>query len=149
AVFLRRLLDAASRRRTVGLLVVAGLLAGQTAVRPELRLAPALVGHRLLDGLPRVGVLGLGAGAELLLAAGARRRVGVDAHGALVHAGIGDAERLDQVAQRRHVCAGYLGGALACADDGLGDDLDQRHARTVAVDQRPRRAMDAARGAAQ
>ena len=63
------------------------------------------------------------------------RDVGVTAQRALLHAHVADVERLERGAELTQVGAGLLGRA----DVGLAHALDERHARTVEVDQRQRR----------
>ena len=59
-----------------------------------------------------------------------------------------DVQRTHDVADSAHVSAGDLRSAVARTLDRLGDDLDQRHAGTVVVDQRMVGAFDAAVGTA-
>ena len=127
---------------------MAGLLDHFPTVLQDRGLALHLKAHGLLDGLQGVDVLRLGAGAEFFLANRAQGHVGVATHAALVHARVGDAEGLDQLAQCADVGLGHLGCALAGADDRLGHDLDQGDARAVAVHQRRGGAGDAAGGGA-
>ena len=79
--------------------------------------------------------------AQLLAAGRAHRDVAVDAQAALLHVDVGDAELAHRLAQQPRP-GGRLGGA---AQVGLGDDLDQRRAAAVEVDQRGAGAVDAAR----
>ena len=55
-------------------------------------LAAHLVAHRHLDARERVDVLGLGAGAELLLPHRPQRDIGVTAQRTLIHPYIGDVQ---------------------------------------------------------
>ena len=108
------------------------------------RLALDLVAHGALDRAQRVDVLRLGAGAELRLAARAQRDVRVAAQVAALHAGVGDAERHARCRgwSPRRPCA-ELGRVGLGAVDQLGDDLDERHAGAVVVDERVLGALDA------
>jgi hypothetical protein len=67
---------------------------------------------------------------------------------ALLHPHVADAERAQQLAQLGHVRPADLGGERPGAGDRLGDDLDQRDAGPVVVDQRVVGAVDPAGGAA-
>ena len=71
----------------------------------------------------------------------AHRDVGVDPQAALLHVHVGDAELAHRLAQQPRPL-GRFGGA---AQVGLGDDLDQRRAAAVEVDQRGVGAVDPAR----
>ena len=148
AVVVRVGLDATAGGGLRGLVPVAGLLQHLAAVVQDGGLAADLVLDGLLDAAERVHVLGFGAGAERVGRVAAQRHVHVGAHVALLHAGVRDVQRTHDVAQRTHVGAGDLLAAVAHALDRLGNDLDQRHAGTVVVDQRVVRTLDAAVGAA-
>ena len=102
-----------------------------------------LVANRALDRAERVDVLGLGAGAEGARALRRQREVDVGAQVALVHPGLGDVERDDQLAQLLHVGPRQRRRLVTRADDRLGDDLDERDAGPVVVDQRVVGAVDA------
>lgn len=101
-----------------------------------------------LDGTQRVDVLRLGARAELLTAVRTQRQVDVAAHLAHLHAGLRDAERLDELTELGDVRLGDLGGARSGSLDRLGDDLDERDLGAVVVQQRVGGAVDAAGGTA-
>ena len=64
-------------------------------------------------------------------AARPKRHVGFDAHLAALHVRVGCADRAQQELQLLGVAAGLLG----CTDVGLGDDLHQRRAGAVEVDE--------------
>ena len=134
----------AARRGVAVLVEVPGLLVDLAAVGQDRRLAAHLVADRNLDALERVDVLGLGAGAELVLPDRAQRHVGVAAQRALVHPHVGNIQGAQQVPQRGDIGPGHFGGTLAGPLDGFGDDLDQRHAGAVDVQQRGGGAVDAA-----
>ena len=68
---------------------------------------------------------------SLVVAAQAQRHVGVAAERALLHVAVADAEVAHQRPQRAHVLGRLVGGAQV----RLADDLAQRHARAVVVDQ--------------
>ena len=76
------------------------------------------------------------------------RRVHVAAQRALLHPHVGDAERAQHVAQLGDVRAGDLGREEPGARHRPGDDLDQRDARPVVVDERVLGPLDAAGRAA-
>ena len=95
-----------------------------------------LVADRTLDRAQRVDVLGLGAGPERVGALGRERQVDVGADRALLHPGVGDPERDDQVAELGDVRPGDLGRLRAGTGDRLGDDLDEGDAGPVVVDER-------------
>ena len=139
----------ATRRGGAGVLVpVPRLLRDRAAGREDRRLALDLVAHGPLDRAHRVDVLGLGARAELLLAARTQRDVGVAAEVAALHARLGDAQRDHDVADRLHVGLRDLGRTVLGAEDRLRDDLDERHSRAVVVDERVLGTLDAAGRAA-
>ena len=73
--------------------------------------------------------------------AGRTETLASTAQAALLHVHVGDAELADRLAQQPRPLA-RLGGA---AQVGLGDDLDQRRAAAVEVDQRGAGAVDPAR----
>ena len=147
-------------RHEVGLgevAVVVGFFLGAQRLGAPRRLVP--VPSLLLDGAPRledrdlpgglvldrstqraqrVEVLHLASGAECSGPRGPDRDVGVDSHGALLHAAVGRARRHQDAPQLGGIGAG-LGGR---ADVGLAHDLDQWHPRSVVVDQRVVRRVD-------
>ena len=89
----------------------------------------------------RVHVLELGLGAELGRADRADGDVGVAAQRALLHVHVADAELAQRLAQQLQPVARLLGRV----DVGLGDDLRQRRAAAVVVDDARVGAVDAAR----
>ncbi len=111
-------------------------------------MARDLVPHGTFDRPERVDVLRLGALAPLGGAAWRDRHVDVAAQGPLLHAHVGHAQRAQQVPQLRDVRAGDLGRVRPGPGHRLGDDLDERDARAVVVDQRVHGAVDAAGRAA-
>ena len=98
-------------------------------------MAADLVADGALNRTKGVHVFGFGAGAELLCALGHEGDVGVAADVTAFHAGVGDAEGADDVADCGNVGACQFGCTLAGTDYGSGDDLDQRNACAVVVDQ--------------
>lgn len=147
-VVLGLLLHTARGRGPRVLVEVPGLLDDRPAVVQDGRVPLDLEAGGTLDAAQRVHVLRLGTCAELLTAVRAQRQVHVAAHLPHLHAGFRDTERLDDLAQLTDVRLGDLGSALARALDRLGDDLDERDARAVVVEQRVRGAVDAAGGTA-
>src|SRR5439155_20026664 len=107
-----------------------GLLHDPAAARYDLDLARDLVLERALDRTEGVHVLDLGARAERVAAGRAHRDVGVAAKAAFLHVAVADLEILQGRAQRAEVRDG-LGGTLQL---GLADDLEQRHAGAVEID---------------
>ena len=99
-------------------------------------LAADLVAERPLDPAQRVDVLGLGSRAERSVGGRAQGHVGVTAQRALLHPDVGDTQRAQQVAQhgRRRPAPPRAPGPGPL--DRLGDDLDQRDAGAVVVEQR-------------
>ena len=69
---------------------------------------------------------------------GAHRNVHVASHAALSHPRVGNFRVAKNRMQRAQICARILGAAHV----GLADDLDQRHARAIEVDQRAIGLMD-------
>ena len=114
-----------------GLVPVPGLLDHGVAAFEE----GDLPGRLVLDGpgqrAQRVEVLDLTAGPERRPPPGRDRDVGVDPHRALLHAAVGGARGHQDPPQLGRVGAGLRGRAHV----GLADDLDQRHAGAVVVDQ--------------
>ena len=106
-------------------------------------LAGELGADAAFDEAEGVHVLQLGLHPELLAADGAQRDVGVAAQRALLHVHVGDAEHAHRGAQQPQPLAGGLGGAQV----GLGDDLRERGAAAVEVDDRGIGAVDAPGGA--
>ncbi len=145
----RLLLGAAGRRRPGGLVEVPGLLDDlQARVQPG-GLPDDLVPDRPLHRAQRVEVLGLRPGAVECGGfprggAWTQRHVGVAAQRALLHPDVGDGQRPAELTQLVDVGAGDLGRA----DVRLGDDLDQRYAGPVVVDQRVGGPVDAPGGPA-
>ena len=96
------------------------------------RLALDLERDRPLHRPERVHVLDLDPRPERLLAARPERDVGLDPHLAALHVRVAGADRAQQQLELLRVAARLLGRA----DVRLGDDLHQRRARPVEVDQR-------------
>ncbi len=125
-------------RATVVLVPVTGLLADRLAGLEHADLALRLVLDRTADRADRVDVLDLAARPEL----GAGQPdadVRVDAHGALLHLGVGRADGDEDRAELADVGLGLVGRP----DVGTAHDLDERDAGTVEVDQREVAAVDA------
>ena len=106
------------------------------------RLPDHLRAHRPLDAPQRVHVLGLGADAPRLTR-GIERSVDVAPQRPLLHAHVAHIERAQDLAQLGDIGPRYLGRARSGAGHRLGDDLDQRDAGTVVVDERVIGAVDA------
>src|SRR5699024_8255108 len=126
-----------------------GFLINHTTVVQYLSLALHLKSDGLLNGLQGVDVLGFGTGAEFLLADRAQGQVGVDTQRTLIQAAVGHAERLNQIAQCGDISLSDLWSASASTFDWLGDNLNQRDARTVAVHQRSGCAVNTTRSTTQ
>ena len=118
-------------RAAVALVPVTGLLADRLAGFEHQDLALRLVLDRATHRTHRVDVLDLAAGTEFG-ARPAHADVGVDAHRTLLHLGVGGTDRQ----QDRPHLVDVLAGLLGRTDVGATDDLDQRHARPVEIDQR-------------
>ncbi len=91
------------------------------------------------DEVERVHVLDLGSRAELVRARRANRDVRIDAERSLLHLGVRDPELDDRLPQELEEPLRLVGRA----DVGSGDDLDERRAAAVVVDERGFRATDA------
>ena len=124
-------------------LPVAGLLIDDAALLEHLGLTADLVGKPIMQALKRVEVLELGLGAQLGLAAAAQRHVAVATHGTLLHGAIRNAQCYKDATELFHKQTRFLGRAQI----GLGDELDERRAAPVVVDERLSRGGDAALGA--
>ena len=92
----------------------------------------------LRDEAERVHVLDLAARPKLRRAGGANRDVGIHAQRSLLHLGIGDPELDDRLPQELEETACFRRGM----DVGSGDDLHERSADAVEVDERVLRAAD-------
>ena len=97
---------------------VAGLLQNLLATLQNSGVAANLVADGALNRTEGVHVLGFGAGAELLCALGHEGDVGVATDVTAFHAGVGDAEGSDDVADCGNVGACQLGCAFAGATMG-------------------------------
>ena len=128
---------------------MAGFLDDLATVFQHLGLTLHLKTHGLFNRPQRVDVFGFRAGAKLGGAFRAERDVGIYAHGPLIHARIGHTQGFHQVTQRRDVGAGNLRGALPCAFDGFGHNLNEGHTGAVAVHKRACCAVDASVGTAE
>ena len=144
AVVLRLLLGAQRRRVLLAGHEVERLLLDLAAGLVDRDLAPDLALDPLRCEVERVDVLELGARAQLIRPLRPDGDVDVEAHRALLHLSVRDAELPDRLAQQLEEALGLLGRA----EVGLGDDLDQRRSCAVEVHQRPVGAVDPARAAA-
>src|SRR5699024_646078 len=91
----------------------------------------------------RVDVFGLRAGTELGGADGHEGHVGVTTDVTAFHAGIGDPQGFDDVANGGQVGACQFWGTFTGTGDGFGHNFDQWDTRTVVVHQRRRGVMNA------
>ena len=119
-------------RRPRLLVEVARLLDDRLAVLERRTLALLLVPQRTLERPGRVQVLDLDLRAEGVLAGPPGRDVRVAPERALLHPDVRDVERLEGGPELVEVRARLLRGAQV----GLGDDLDERDAGAVVVDER-------------
>ena len=110
----------------------AGFLHHGPAVLDDALLPLHLVHQGKVNGPEAVHVLDFGAGPEGIGAGGADAHVGVAAEVAVLHIRSGNAEILDHGMERGEVLAGLFGRTQV----GLADNLHERHAGTVHVDQR-------------
>src|SRR5207342_523622 len=98
----------------------------------QLDLARDLVLHRATERPDGVHVLDLGARPERVRADRTHGHVRVDAHRALFHLHVGDADGLEHGPQLGDVALRLL----RAADVGTTHDLHERHAGAVVVDER-------------
>ncbi len=136
AVVMRLFLGAHRARLALAGIVEAGLLVDRAAILEDADLAARLDIDGLADEADRVDVLDLAARAEGLARA-AHRDVDVGAQIALLHVAVAGAEIAQDGAQLRDIGLGLVGRAQI----GLGDDLHQRDARAVEVDEAHRRVL--------
>ena len=101
---------------------------------------PGLVVDGPAEAAQRVDVLDLAAGAELRVAHPSDRHVAVDPQGALLHLPVGGADRDEHRPQLVDVGP----GVLRRTEIRPADDLEQRDARPVVVDQRVAGVVDPA-----
>ena len=137
------LLVAQRVRPAVALVPVAGLLPHRLTTLDDEDLPLRLVVDGAAERSDRVHVLDLAAGAEVA-ARPPDADVGVDAHRALLHLGVGRPDRQQDRAQLGHVLPRLFGRT----DVRTADDLDQRHPGAVEVDQRVLGPVDAPLAAA-
>ena len=100
-------------------------------------LTPCLEFNRLPDEADRVDVLGLGPGAQLGRADRPHGDVNVCPHRTLLHIPVAGSKVAQDRAQLGHIGRGFI----AAAKVGLGDDLHQRNAGPVQVDERAVRVL--------
>ena len=131
AVVVRVLLGPHDVGRLLAVVPAAGVLGEGLAPVERDRLALDLVGDRPLHGPERVHVLDLDPRPEGLGAARAERDVRLDPHLAALHVGIRHADRAQEQLQLLGVATRLLGGP----DIRLGDDLHERRAGPVEVDE--------------
>ena len=131
AVVVRFFLRAARDRAAACFVPVPGLLHDRVAELARSDLPARFVLDRLHERSQRVQVLDLAARPELSVTHGPDRHVRVDAERAFLHLHVGDTDREQRGAQLLDVALGLLGRT----DVGLGDDLEQRHAGAVVVDE--------------
>ena len=124
-----------------------GLLDDPTAGRQESRLALHLRAHRSLDRAQRVHVLRF-APCPHRRARLIERQIDVATKGPFLHAHIRDAECAHEVAQFGNIGLGDIRHEVTRPSHRLRDDLDERDARAVVIDERVVRSMDAPRRAA-
>ena len=128
-------------RATVAFIPVPSLLSNDIATLEQIDLSAGLVLDGPADRPHTVDVLDLAAGAERSTGL-VHADIGVDPHAAFLHLGMGCLDRQENAAQFGDVLPGLLGRA----DVGTADDLDQRNAGTVEVDQRVVAAVNSATG---
>ena len=107
-----------------------GLLPDRLPAIQHRALALDFVGQRPFDRTERVHVLDLGADAELR-AGPAQGDIGVAAQAPLFHPAGADLDRLQDCAKARKEDAGLLWRPQV----GFGDDLHQRHAAAIEIDE--------------
>ena len=141
-VVLRLLLRAQRRRVLVAGVEVEGLLVDRAAGLVDPDLARDLALDPLRGEVERVHVLQLRPRPQLVGAVRTDGDVDVEAHRALLELRVGEAELDDGLAQELQEPLRVVGRV----DVGRGDDLEQRRAAPVEVDERRGRAVDAAGG---
>jgi hypothetical protein len=137
AVVVGALLHAHGDGRPLGVAERTRLLDDLSAARDHLGLARDLEDERAFDVAERIDVLDLDLRAELRRADRPDRDVGVAAQRPLLHVALGDAGEAQQAAQRLQIGRRLGGGG----EVGHADDLDERHAGAVQVDQRGARPL--------
>ncbi len=140
AIVVGRLLHAHDDRMPSTRLPVARLLVDDAPLLKDLRLAKDLVLEAIVQALEGVDVLELRLGSKPRLSAASQAYIAVAAHGPRLHGAIGYAEREKRLAKLLHEQARFFG----CTQVRLGDELNQRRAAAVVVNQRLRRLSDAA-----
>ena len=138
AVVVRLLLRAARRQRPGRHVEVICVLLDLAARLPDADLAGHLGLDPTRDVRERVHVLDLAARPQLVRARGAHRDVRVDPERALLHLRVRDAELDDRLSQQLEEALRLLGRV----DVGRRDDLDERRAAAVVVDERVLGASD-------
>ena len=141
AVVLRLFLGAQRRRLLVRRVEMQRLLLDRAALLVDPDLPRDLALDPLRREVERVHVLQLGARPQLGRAGRAHRHVDVEPHRALLELGVRQPELDDGLPQQLQEPLRGLG----VVEVGLGDDLDERRAAAVEVDERRRRTVDAAR----
>ena len=124
---------------------VAGLLNDAAAGAEYFSLSLNLRAHCSLDAAKRVDVLGLAARAPWIPRL-VEREVDVASQRPLFHAHIADTKGAQYVAQFGDIGLRHLRRQSSCAGNRLGDDLDERDAGAVVVDERIVGAVDATGG---
>ena len=124
------------RTHRVGILFVvvpaAGLLDNGFSFLDQLDLSCTLSLDRSSDGLKGVQVLHLGTCSEFLTSDLTDRKVDIGTHRALLQFAVGCAEILNHHTQFFQISDNFLRGSHI----RLGDDLDQRNAASVVIDER-------------
>ena len=115
------------------------LLLDSPARLDDLALALDLGRDTAFDEAERVHILQLGLRAEHARAHRSQRHVCIGAQGALFHVDVTDPEATQRRAQQRQPFTRVPGRAQL----GLGDDLDERGATAIEIDDRALRAVDA------
>jgi len=110
----------------------ARLLHDLPAVLDQVDLAGRLALNRTGDRLQRSHILHLCPRAEFLLADGAHGKIDVGPHGAFLHLAVRNAQVLERRPELFEIGDDLAGGA----EIGLRDDLDQRYAAPVIIDER-------------
>ena len=140
-VVLRLFLRTHRRRVFVAGIEVQCLLIDRAALFVDADLARDLALDSLRSEAERVHVLQLGARAKFVDALGTNRHIDVETHRALVELRVGQPELDHRLPQQLEEPL----RRLRVTQIGLGDDLDERRAAAVEVDQRRRRTVEPAR----